>query len=575
MAITFIVYLLALIVLGIWMTPQNRGLKDFALGGRSLTPPTAGVSAGAADMSGWVFLGLPGAVYASGLSATWIVIGLALGTYGNWRLIAPRLRVYTERAGDSVTLPSYFEERFADPTHMLRLISAAVTLVFFTVYVSSGLIAGGLLFQGVFGLNPAVSAGVAVLVIGVYTAFGGFKAVSRAHLLHGSVMVIVLGIVGASAFLVVGGPSRLSSGLYGTSPALLNMVEGASFSHGRWHAAAPLGVIAVLSGLAWGLGYPGQPHILARFMAIRGTSDIKQARRVGMAWVLVVLAGATMIGLSGIVLLDHPVDNPETVYIAIANFLGNPWVAAILLTAVLAAIMSTADSQLLVSANTLAEDFYHAFLHRRASDRARLISGRVTVVLVAAIAYVLALSGGSVLDIVSYAWAGFGASFGPVILLSLFWPRMTWVGALAGIVAGSAVVLLWSHINPLLGPLRSDIYEMIPAWIVATAAILVFGRIGRLPQQEWRGPTGEPPFELEQVDLPRHAPARSAFYDPQPMPAPIANPAPAPSPEPRTAPQPSPLPRRPQTPPRQQTPWQSPPPQPSPPGQWPSPPQPR
>ncbi|MFF7411862.1 sodium/proline symporter PutP [Streptomyces lydicus] len=487
--ITFGVFLLAMVAVGFWTYQETLTFSDFALGGRRLSAPVAALSAGASDMSGWLFLGLPGAVYAAGLGAAWIAVGLAVGTYLNWRLVAPRLRTYTERAGDAMTLSAYLEERFEDSSRLLRLVSATVIVVFFTVYVASGLLAGGVLFEGIFGGGFEFALTVFAVVIVVYTVLGGFRAVSVTHTVQATLMLCAALALPAIAIGILGGFGALHDGLTRKSHALLDIGAKAGFDGIHWTPGHSLTAVAVISLLAWGLGYFGQPHILVRFMSIRSAREIPRARRIGVSWVVLCLAGASLIGLVGIAALHQPLDNPETVFIALCAQLVNPWIAGILLVAVLAAIKSTADSQLLVSAMALTEDFYGAFLKRRASDASKVLAARATVVVVALVAYAIALSGGGVLDIVSYAWAGFGAAFGPVILLSLYWPRMTRAGALAGIITGAATVLLWKQIDPLLGPLHSGIYEMVPGVLVATTAALLFGKlVGRPPRRVWSGP---------------------------------------------------------------------------------------
>ena len=488
----FVVYLAAMIGVGVWAYGRTRTFTDFALGGRRLSALVAALSAGASDMSGWLFLALPGAVYAAGIGATWIAVGLVIGTYLNWLFVAPRLRTYTERADNAVSLSAYLEERFEDRTKSLRIVSAAVTVVFFTVYVASGLVAGGVLFHQVFGIGFGLGVVLTALAIVIYSCLGGFLAVSTTHVVQGVLMFLALIILPVVAMEALGGFGGLSHALDAKAPTLLDMGSRTRFSGGTWSSGGPLSVVAIVSLLSWGLGYFGQPHILARFMGIRSTRAIPAARRIGTGWVIVVLAGASLVGLVGIGQLGKPLHDPETVFIALTQALLTPWGAGIMLIAVLAAIMSTADSQLLVSSVALTEDFYRAFLHRRAPDGLLVWVGRLAVVVVTAIACAVALKGGGVLGIVAYAWAGFGAAFGPVVLLSLYWSRMTWAGAMAGIVSGAGTVLLWKEINPLLGPLQSGIYEMVPGVLVATAAALVFGRwVGRPPERAfWRLPGG-------------------------------------------------------------------------------------
>ncbi|GAA1897377.1 sodium/proline symporter PutP [Streptantibioticus ferralitis] len=479
------------VMIGIGVHQETETFADFALGGRRLNPVVAALSAEASDMSGWLFLGLPGAVYAGGIGATWIAVGLAIGTYLNWRLVAPRLRTYTELANNAVTLSAYLEERFEDHGRTLRTISATVTVVFFTVYVASGFVAGGLLLNQIFDVGFGFGVTVFAVVMVTYSVLGGFRAVSASHLLQGTLML--LGAFAAPVIGVwrLGGPGALHRSLAHGSPALLDLGAQASFANGQWDAGKPLDATAVISMLAWGLGYFGQPHILARFMAIQNPRDIPKARRISAGWVVLALAGTSLAGLLGTVLIHQPLTDPETVFIALSTQLANPWLAGVLLVAVLAAIKSTADSQLLVTATSITEDFFHAYVHRRASDAALLWVARAGVIGVAAVAYLIALSGGAVLDIVSYAWAGFGAAFGPVLLLSLYWPRMTKAGATAGIVTGALTVLLWGQIDPLLGPFRTGVYAMVPGVVAATAAALCFGAFaGRPPQQRYWGDMG-------------------------------------------------------------------------------------
>ncbi|MFD9204699.1 sodium/proline symporter PutP [Streptomyces sioyaensis] len=511
---TFLVYAVAMIGVGVWAYTRTHTFADFALGGRRLSALVAALSAGASDMSGWLFLAFPGAVYAAGIGASWIAIGLAVGTYLNWRFVAPRLRTYTERAENAVSLSAYLEERFEDRTRMLRMVSAVVTLVFFTVYVASGLVAGGLLFEHVFGIRFGLGVALMALVMVIYSGLGGFLAVSLTHVMQATLMLLALLVVPLTGIGALGGFRELGPALDKKAPGLLDMGAKVSYADGKWSAGGSLGAVAIISLLAWGLGYFGQPHILARFMGIRSTRAIPAARRIGTGWVIVVLAGATLVGLAGIGWLGTPLHDPETVYIALSRILLNPWIAGVMLIAVLAAIMSTADSQLLVSSVALTEDFYRAFLNRRASDRALVWVGRGAIVAVILAAFVIALNGGGLLGIVAYAWAGFGAAFGPVILLSLYWPRMTWAGAMAGIVSGATTVILWKKINPLLGPLASGIYEMVPGVLIATVAALVFGRfVGRPPKRAfWRMPGGGM-SQLMFTPFLTHAPVGMAVLD--------------------------------------------------------------
>lgn len=490
---TFIIYLLMMIAIGVYVYRRTRNLGDYVLGGRSLRPSVAAMSAGASDMSGYLFLGVPGAVYAQGIGATWIAIGLILGTYFNWLFIAERLRTYTARAKNSLSLSSYFENRFEDRSQLLRIISALVIVVFFTVYVSSGLVASAQLFNNVFGIDMITAVTIGFIVVAVYTSIGGFLADSFTDFIQGTMMFLALLFLPMIGLWAIGGFGELGSSVSAKSPDLWNMGDVVGYENGVWGAGDALGIVAILSGLAWGLGYFGMPHILARFMGIRSAKDVPTARRIGTGWVVLSLAGACAVGLLGIGLIEQPLDNPEDVFFELAHQLTNPWVAGLLQAALLAAVMSTVDSQLIVVSTALTEDFYHKVLNKRASQTQLLWVGRGAVVAVGIVAYVLALialqspnpADSSILLIVAHAWAGFGAAFGPVIILSLFWPRMTWVGALAGMIVGAAVALTWPTLDEQF--FGTGLYELLPAFALALLACWIFGNFGRRPVREWRG----------------------------------------------------------------------------------------
>lgn len=484
--VTFGVYLIGMLGIGVWVYQRNKNLSDFVIGGRTLGSWVAALSAQASDMSGWLLLGLPGAAYVGGLGAGWIALGLAVGTYFNWRLIASRLRVYTERAGalqhegGSITLSEYFENRFEDRSHLLRVISALVIIVFYSIYVASGLVAGGILFNEIFGIDTTLAITIAVLVIVSYTFLGGFLAVSFTDFFQGSLMWLALMVVPVIVILSIGGFNPLVDGLEAKEPALLSPLGNVSIEDGGWIATGSLGLVLILSGLGWGLGYFGQPHILARFMGIRSAREVPRARLIAMVWVLTALTASMFIGLIAIEYFGEQLANPETAFIRMVQEVFNPWIAGILLAAVLAAIMSTADSQLLVASSALSEDFYRTFLNRDASDAVLLWVGRITVIAVAIVAYTLALGGGTVLDLVAYAWAGFGAAFGPLIVMSLFWRRMNRWGALAGMVGGAATVVLWRQLDPF----GWGLYEILPGFAVGIVLIVIFSLIGPEPSEQ-------------------------------------------------------------------------------------------
>jgi sodium/proline symporter len=479
--LTFIIYLIGMLAIGVVTYRMTNTLSDYVLGGRKLNSWVAALSAQASDMSGWLLLGLPGAAYASGMGmwSIWIAIGLATGTMINWQYVAKPLRRYTEIAGDSITLSEYFENRFKDKSHLLRVISAVLILIFFLFYTASGLVAGGKLFEATFGIDYTTALIIGSLVIISYTFLGGFLAVSWTDFIQGALMFVALIVAPIIAINQIGGLDVLFSKIGSANPDLLNVAKDVSFAEGAWTSAGTLSVVGIISALAWGLGYFGQPHILARFMAIRSAKEVRKARLISMVWVVITLYGAIVVGFVGIALfgVDQPLGDPETVFIQLVQVVFNPWVAGFLLAAVLAAIMSTIDSQLLVSSSALTEDFYKTFFRRDASDKELVWVGRIAVILIAFIAILLAWNQGSVLELVSYAWAGFGAAFGPAVLFSLFWKRMTRNGALAGMIVGGATVIFWEYTG-------SAMYEIVPGFVFASIAIVLFSLLDKEPSKE-------------------------------------------------------------------------------------------
>ena len=467
--VAFTAYLLLMVVIGFVAWRRTRTFDDYILGGRSLGPYVTALAAGASDMSGWLMMGLPGALYLTGASEGWIAVGLIIGAWFNWRFVAGPLRVYTERANNALTLPDYFTHRFEDRSKLLRILSALVILVFFAIYCASGIVAGARLFESMFGLPYGQAMLWGALVTIVYTFIGGFLAVSWTDTVQASLMIFALLLVPSFAIAGVGGPAA--------SLALIEQVDPARLA---WIGAG--GLVAVVSALAWGLGYFGQPHVLARFMAADDLATIPRARRIAMTWMVACLAGAVATGLAGIAWfaqhpeLAGPVDaNPERVFIALAEHLFNPWIAGFVLSAILAAIMSTLSAQLLVCSSALTEDFYRGFVRPKAGHRELVWFGRAMVLAVALLAIWIARDPDSrVLGLVSYAWAGFGAAFGPVVLLSVFWQRMTRNGALAGMLAGAATVLLWKQTG-------SALYEMVPGFLAGTVAVVVFSLLDKMP----------------------------------------------------------------------------------------------
>ena len=463
---TFVAYVLFMLYLGLRAQRRLHDFKDYLLAGRGIGSWVAALSAGASDMSGWLLLGLPGYAYLAGLEAGWLVLGLGLGTYANWHLVAPRLRRASEDAGDALTIPAYLERRFADDSGALRITAALLILVFFLFYTSSGLVAAGKLFEEVFGFSYLGSVAVGTTVIIVYTLLGGFLAVSWTDLAQGLLMAAALVVVPLMVIALQGGPEATLAGLEASHPNLLDPLSSA--------AGEPLGLLAILSLMAWGLGYFGQPHILARFMAIKSVDLIPRARRIAIAWTLIGMLGATAVGMAGIGWLEPALEgaDSEKVFILLASQLFHPLVAGLLLAAILAAIMSTADSQLLVSASALSEDLYRKAFGQDADDHRMILIARIAVVVIAALAFGLATDPDSkVLDLVAYAWAGFGAAFGPVILLSLYWPRMNRAAALAGMITGGLAVWGWKSLEGGW----FDLYELLPAFLASLAVSLVVG----------------------------------------------------------------------------------------------------
>ena len=468
--ITFAVYLLAMLLVGWFGYRATANLSDYILGGRSLGSVVTALSAGASDMSGWLLMGLPGAVFVSGLSASWIAIGLCLGAWLNWRFVAARLRVYTQKAGNALTLPDYFTNRFEDTSHLLRIVTALVILVFFTIYCASGVVAGARLFESMFGMDYQIALWVGAFATMAYVFVGGFLAVSWTDTIQASLMITALILAPLMVLHADGGMAASHAAIAAARPAAIDMV-------------ASLDTIAIVSLLAWGLGYFGQPHILVRFMAAESVKTIPKARRIGMTWMVLCLGGAVAVGFFGIAFFGQRPElaagvnaNAETVFLEVAKILFNPWISGMLLAAVLAAIMSTLSCQLLVCASALTQDLYKAFLRKDASQRELVWFGRAMVFAVALVAILIARDPNSrVLGMVSYAWAGFGAAFGPVVLLSLVWPRMTRNGALAGMVVGALTVLVWQHYQ------WAKLYEMVPGFALATLAIIAASLLDQPP----------------------------------------------------------------------------------------------
>lgn len=460
-------YFLLMIGIGVWAYfKANNDSEGYMLGGRNLSPGVAALSAGASDMSGWLLLGLPGYMYSSGLVSIWIALGLTLGAFANYMIVAPRLRVYTEVADNAITLPDYFANRFEDKSHLLRVISALVIILFFTVYTAASLAGGGKLFDSSLGMSYNTGLWVTAGVVVAYTLFGGFLAVSTTDFVQGIIMLFAMVIVPIVAFSDLGGIGAATQTLRQIDPALLDITSGMT-------------IVGVLSLMAWGLGYFGQPHIIVRFMAIRSVKDVPTARNIGMAWMIVSLIGALMTGFAGRAYIQKTamsLDDPETIFLAFTDYLFHPLISGFLLAAILAAIMSTISSQLLVVSSSLTRDVYKLFFDKEASESKQVFVGRLSVILVAVVAVFLASNpDSSVLGLVSNAWAGFGAAFGPLVIISLVWSRMNRNGALAGMIIGALTVILWIYggLETADGtPINDWLYAIIPGFILSTLAIV-------------------------------------------------------------------------------------------------------
>jgi len=461
--ITFSAYLAVIFLIGFIAWRNTHNFSDYILGGRKLGSWTTAISAGASDMSGWLLLGLPGYAYLAGFETIWIVVGLFLGTTLNWYLVAPRLRVQSEQLNNALTLPEYLENRFADKGHHLRIVSALLILLFYLFYTSSGLVAGGKLFESVFGLSYTTAVISGAITILIYTGVGGFLAVSWTDLIQGLLMALALSCIAIMSVSTLGGITGLTTSLSTQNPELLN-----AFTTNTGEA---LGLIGIVSLLAWGLGYFGQPHILIRFMAIASSTKIPKARRIALSWTFISLACALVIGFSGNPLLGEQLQSgdSEKVFIGLLNLLLHPIPAGICLAAILAAIMSTADSQLLVASSSLTEDIYKT-ISPNTSDKKLIFLSRIAVILITICATAIALTPeNNVLDLVAYAWAGFGATFGPVILVSLFNKTMHKTSALIGMLSGGITVIVWKNIEST--HVFFALYELVPGFIFSLLAI--------------------------------------------------------------------------------------------------------
>lgn len=463
--ISFVAYMLVMVGIGLYFYFKTDDLSDFVLGGRSLGPGVTALSAGASDMSGWLLLGLPGMMYSQGIVGSWIAVGLITGAFVNWHYVAKPLRVYTHHLNDAITIPDYLSNRFEDNGNSLRVVTAIVILLFYTLYTSSGLVGGAKLFEATFNLDYSTALIVGSFIIVSYTFLGGYNAVSWTDFIQGILMMLALVITPIVVIFDVGGLDKGLKIIESIDPANLDVLNGTSF-------------IGIISLMAWGLGYFGQPHILVRFMSIRHEDEMHRAKTIGMTWMILSIIGSLSVGFFGLAyVVSHGVDlqDSEKIFITLSQLLFNPWIAGFLLAAILAAIMSTIDSQLLVSSSVLTRDIYHAIIRKNASDKELVWVGRITVIAIAVIAWYLSTDkNSSVLKLVSYAWAGFGAAFGPLIILSLYNHTTTRTGAIAGMIAGSVTVIVYKQLHGGI----FDLYEILPGFIAGWVATVVFSKIG-------------------------------------------------------------------------------------------------
>lgn len=489
--LAFALYLLLMVVVGAICAKKTNSTEDYFLGGRKLGGFVAALSAQASDMSGWLLMGLPGSIYALGTGQAWIAIGLFIGTVLNWLFISGRLRRYTIRANNALTLPTYFENRFHDKKRILLFISSVTIVVFFLVYTASALAAGGKLFNSVFNIDYKIALTIGAVVILTYTFMGGFLAVCTTDFIQGTLMLIALLVVPVLALTMVGAENVIAqidaSGVEGGSAAFLSL-----FSNG----GQPYRAVDIISGLAWGLGYCGMPHILVRFMAVRNEKELNKSKTVAIIWVFLSLVLACVIGIVGRAYLYPEIlsgGEEEKVFINMIINLFNhdvalPIIGGIFLCGILAAIMSTADSQLLVSASSVAEDIFKGIMKKDAKEETVFKISRITVFVIAILAYLIALNpNSSIMGLVSNAWAGLGAAFGPTVLLSLYWKRTNFQGAVAGIVSGALTVIVWDYLPMINGTTLGSVtglYSLAVGFFISLAAIVIVSLLTPAPARE-------------------------------------------------------------------------------------------
>ncbi len=498
--IAMVIYMAAVIGIGIAFSKKaNQSSENYYLGGRSLGPWVAAMSAEASDMSGWLLMGLPGVAYWCGLAdAAWTAIGLAVGTYFNWLIVSKRLRRYSIRANNSITLPEFFSNRFHEKKKVVMTIAALFILVFFTVYAASCLVTCGKLFSTLFGLPYQWMMVLGAVFVIVYTLLGGFLAESASDFMQAIVMIIALTVVVIMVTVSTGGLGAVMENaknipgffeFFGLATPALNAEGEQLVVAGKpvWDSAAPYGILSVCSMMAWGLGYFGMPQVLLRFMAIRKEEELKRSRRIAMVWVVISLAVAVFIGIAGRAYAPTQFvtkASAENIFIHLSTSMLPPIIAGFVMAGILAATISSSDSYLLIAASAFSKNIFQGVFKKNATDKQVMIVSRITLLAIAVIAMLFALDEKSVIfEIVGFAWAGFGATFGPLMLFSLFWKRTTRAGAVAGMVGGAGMVFLWKLVISTLGGVWA-IYELLPAFIFSSILIVVVSLITKKPSKE-------------------------------------------------------------------------------------------
>jgi sodium/proline symporter len=474
MFVAFILYLAFVMGIAFWSMYKSRGggAGEYFLAGRKMGKWVTALSAQTSDMSGWLLMGFPGSILAFGLGRTWIAIGLILGTYLNWLLVAARLRRFTKAADDAITIPEYLTKRFQSKSYLLQIVCAGVFLIFFTIYVAAGILAGGTVLNSIVGIGEMPSFILFTFFVLAYTFLGGLSAVCRTDFFQGMLMLVAI----VAAPIVVYFTSSLDfSGMTIAEPNYWNLLPSGRLDYES--------VSSILGDLAWGLGYFGMPHIIIKFMAIKKSSDLKFSRRIAMTWVIIALCAAVLVGLVGRAFMPELVDgNRERVFIEMVIAVFPGFIAGILLSAIVAAAMSTADSQLLVASASITNDIYKPLVKKKVSDKKIVWIGRILVAALAVVAFFIAVNpnGGNIMGLVANAWAGFGSAFGPVIILSLYWKRFTYRGAVAGILSGAGTVALWvAFLSEITG-----IYELLPGFIIGLIACVVVSLLDKAPSKD-------------------------------------------------------------------------------------------